>query len=140
MPARSHQISRLDEEAGDRSDIRNFRAPDSKGQADMAEALTLEHERNTDVMFADVRQPLPNVRIDVMDIGEIIGFPGQVHVRVQRAGDETVLLGLIIQNYSAFKKRVARRYRIISVRHAILLLVEALAAAFRIEHRELQAV
>jgi hypothetical protein len=89
-------------------------------------------EAHTDVMFVDLCEASPNDLIDVVDVGEQVGFPGQIQVRVNR--DKQILYGITIQKFSRFKRSLFWKYRMASVRHALFLLVIGLCAGLRLEH------
>jgi hypothetical protein len=96
--------------------------------------LKLQHEAHTDVAYVDVCDATRGATIDVVDVGEQIGFPvGQVLLRVER--DQRVLLGLTIHEFSSFKRRLLRYYRIASIQRGMQLLVNSLRAGIRIAER-----
>ncbi len=97
----------------------------------------LDHEAETDVLYVNVRRASSRATIGVIDIGEQIGFPGLVVARVDR--DRDILYGLTIQDYTAFKKKLLRKYRITSTRRALQLLLEPLVAGFNLEQLRAQA-
>jgi hypothetical protein len=99
-----------------------------------AQELKLEYERATDVMYGDLCQPATDSQIDVFDVGDQIGFPGQVSVRVDR--NNQVLLGITIERYSSFKRRLLWKYRMVSATSALNLLVSSLRVALTIGGNE----
>jgi uncharacterized protein YuzE len=99
-----------------------------------AQELKLEYERETDVMYVDLCPPGSDAQIDVFEVGENIGFPGQVLVRIDRSNQK--LLGVTIQRYSSFKRKLLWKYRMISVVWALNLLVGSLRAALAIGDKE----
>jgi hypothetical protein len=84
------------------------------------------HERHTDVMHIDLLDAPPDARVDVVEVGADIGFPGQLLVRVDR--DSRTMLGITILQFSSFQRRLRWTYRIASVQKALLLLVNLLRA------------
>ena len=88
-------------------------------------------ESRTDVMFVDLCDAAPDDLIDVVEVGDQVGFPGQIQVRVNR--EKQILYGITIQKFSRFKRSLFWKYRMASVRYALLLLVIALRAGLRLE-------
>lgn len=81
----------------------------------------LHHDKDTDVAYVDVcALPPSGVRIDVVDVTEELGFKSQVLARVDEDGK---LLGLIIGNYSAFKRELRRKYLALAVEKILDLIV-----------------
>jgi len=95
--------------------------------------ITLNYNRLTDVMFVDLLPLEEGSRVDVLDIGDEIGFPGQVQVRVDRK--RQIFYGLTIQNYTGFRRKILWQYRMWSIQCAIKLLVSTLLAGLDIDHR-----
>lgn len=104
-----------------------------KGAVVMAQEVAFKFEHNplTDVMFVDIRPLEKDSIVETMDIGEAVGFPGQVQVRVDP--ERQILYGLTIQNFTGFRRRLLWRYRMASFQRAIQLLVSMLIAGLRIE-------
>lgn len=81
----------------------------------------LHHNRETDVAYVDVCAEVPrNVRIDVIDVAQNLGLRTQVLARVAENGE---LLGLVIQNYPAFKRELRRKYLAFAVERPLDLLI-----------------
>lgn len=95
----------------------------------------LVYEKHSDVLYVNIVAPVEGTRVDVVDISEQVGFPGLVLARVSDAGDGQILYGLTIQNYSEFKKAVRWKYRMLSVKLALELIVKTVRAGFCLEHR-----
>jgi hypothetical protein len=93
--------------------------------------MTVHHERNTDVLWIDFCPTPESADVEVMDVGEDLGFPGQILVRVDCR--DRVLLGLIIQNSSDFVKRLMRQYRMESSDRGVSLLAATLRAGFQLQ-------
>jgi len=106
-----------------------------QGSCHMAQGIkiTLNYNRLTDVMFVDLLPLEEGSRVDVLDIGDEIGFPGQVQVRVDRK--RQIFYGLTIQNYTGFRRKILWQYRMWSIQCAIKLLVSTLLAGLDIDHR-----
>lgn len=133
MPASSHQVPRLAEEADNRDVSRTGMGGSSQGPGVMAleQKMRMHFEPHGNVMFVDICDASPNDRIDVIDVGEETGFPGLIQVRANR--QKQILYGVTIQNYSSFKRKLLWNYRMASVHHALVLLLMGLLAGFRLD-------
>lgn len=138
MPASSHQISRLAEEAPDRHLLRDCREPNPERESFVGEALTFRmlHEPHTDVMHVVMCEPHPDDRIDVIEVGEALGFPGQVLARVNL--DRRIVYGVTIQRFAAFKRQLLWQYHMASIQRALQLLIKTLCAGLRMDHHDHQ--
>ena len=134
MPASRHQESTLAEEAVDSDISRNRMGRTSKGSCAVAieQEMRTHFEPHGDVMFVDICDALPTDRIDVIEVGEQVGFPGLIQVRVNR--EKQLLYGLTIQNFTAFRRKLFWSYRMASVKSALVLLIMGLKAGFRADH------
>ena len=130
----SHQRSGLVEEANHHDVSRNTMGRPSARACSVASQSQMKmlHEPHGDVMFIDLCEAGPSDRIDVVEVGEQVGFPGQIQARVNR--ENQVLYGITIQNFTSFKRKLFWHYRMASIRHAIFLLVISLRAGLWIEH------
>lgn len=95
--------------------------------------LTFEHIKSTDVLFVDVEQPAEGTRITTVDVGEMLGFPGQILARLDYENE--ILYGLTIQNATNFKRKLLWQYKMVNAKSAIELLVAAIRAGFCIEEQ-----
>jgi hypothetical protein len=136
MPASGHQISRLDAKLSHRYDPSDTR-PSNNGlreagkEAVAEEEVRFEYSRHADVMFVDYRETPEGVTVDTVEIGDMVGFPGQVQARVNHA--EKILYGITIQNYSGFRRRLVWHYKTAAVRDTILLLLKSILAGSLID-------
>ncbi|MGA3048868.1 MAG: hypothetical protein ABSD67_19705 [Terracidiphilus sp.] len=81
----------------------------------------LHHNRETDVAYVDVCVEVPrNSRIAMIDVTQNLGLKTQVLARMDENGE---LLGLVIQNYSAFKRELRRKYLAFAVERLLDLLI-----------------
>jgi hypothetical protein len=81
----------------------------------------LHHNRETDVAYVDVCVEHPRTsRVDVIDVTEKLGLKTQVLARMDENGE---LLGLVIQNYPAFKRELRRKYLAFAVERLLDLLI-----------------
>jgi len=81
---------------------------------------TVHHDKVTDVAYVDVCLGTPDTRIDVQDVTAQLGMKTQVLARVDESGQ---FLGLIIQDYTAFKRELRRKYLALAVEKIIDLIV-----------------
>lgn len=93
--------------------------------------ITLVHERHSDVAHVIVCEPRPGAKIETVEIGDRVGFPGLITARVDADG---VLYGISIQNFASFKRTVRWQNRMLSLHKAIELIVRTLQAGLCIEH------
>jgi uncharacterized protein YuzE len=81
----------------------------------------VHHDKVTDVAYVDVCTDVPaDVRIDVQDVTDQLGMNTQVLARVDENGR---LLGIVIQDYTAFKRELRRKYLALAVEKIIDLIV-----------------
>jgi len=73
-----------------------------QGAGNLANQMKLEYDRLTDVMHVDVCFPGDGAHVDVLDVGDCLGFPGQVVARVNL--ENRIVYGFTIQRFSAFKR------------------------------------
>ncbi len=85
-------------------------------------------------MFVDLWPLEEGSHVEVLDIGDNLGFPGQIQVRVDLR--RQIFYGLTIQNYTGFKKKLLWRYRMWSMKSALRLLVYTLIAGLGIDNRK----
>jgi hypothetical protein len=93
--------------------------------------FTLEHNPFTDVMFVDLLPLEAGSKVEVIELGSVLGFPGQIQARVDR--EKEIFYGMTIQNYSGFRRTLLWRYRMWSVQRAIQLLVTTIIAGLCID-------
>lgn len=134
MPTSCRQGSGLAEETDNRDVSRDQMGGSPEGSCAVAieEKMRTHFEPHGDVLFVDLCEALPTDRIDVVDVGDQAGFPGQIQVRVNR--EKQIFYGVTIQNYSAFRRKLLWNYRMASVHHALVLLITGLMAGFRMDH------
>ncbi len=95
--------------------------------------FTLEHNPFTDVLFVDLWPLEPGSTVEVIELGQVLGFPGQIQARVDR--EKQIFYGMTIQNYAGFRRTLMWRYRMWSVRRAIQLLVTTIVAGLCIDQK-----
>ncbi len=95
-------------------------------------SITFEHDDFTDVVYATMKTPATHRHVQVIDVGEMVGFPGQVLARVD--GENGELYGLTIENFSKFRRKLMRQYQVKSAQGALELMAQSLAAGLSVEH------
>lgn len=101
-------------------------------------SIKVDHNKDTDVAFVDVCEAPQGVRICVVDVTEAIGFRTQVLARVDEDNQE--LLGLIIEDYPAFRRELMLKYQTARVKAVLETLVRTLKAGVGIgAHHQLLA-
>jgi hypothetical protein len=93
--------------------------------------MMFEHIKSSDVLFVDIRKPAKGARITTVDVGEMLGFPGQILARLDYENE--ILYGLTIQNAGSFKRKLLWKYKMASLKSAIALVIAALRAGLCIE-------
>lgn len=67
-----------------------------------------ELDKNTDVAFLDVEEAAPNAKIRMIDVSDRLGLRSQVMARVDI--ENKVVLGLMIEDYRAFRREIRMKY------------------------------
>jgi hypothetical protein len=130
MFAGSHQRAGLAEEADNHDLSRDEMGGSSERPRTVGtgDAIRTHYDKHGDIMFVDVCEAQLGDQIDVVDVGEETGFPGQIQVRVNQ--EKRIFYGITIQNFSSFKRRLFWKYRMASVNSAILWLITSIRAGF----------
>jgi hypothetical protein len=106
------------------------------------ENVKASYEKYSDVMFVELAETPRGVGIDTVEVGESVGFPGQIVARFNAETGE--VYGFVIERYSCVEKKLKREQAIRSARLALenLLqrIVEALKNCNPSMHLHLQAV
>ena len=91
------------------------------GEKAMNFEIKFSHDRTTDVAFVDAcEKPAEHIRIDVVDVTERLGLKTQVLARISEDGQ---VLGLIIQDYTRFKREVRVKYLAFAVERLLDLIL-----------------
>src|SRR5580658_10003189 len=88
--------------------------------------IRMDYNPRTDVMFVDLCPVRAGEQVEVIDVGEMLGFVGQVQVRLDPT--RHTLYGITIQNYRGFRRKLLWHYRMWSMRRALEFLVTTLRA------------
>ena len=136
MPTSCHQVPAVASQEPDRELLWDQRAAssgeDPQGSCTLAENLTMEYDRPTDVMHVDICFPSSAARVDVIDVGDCVGFPGQIVARVDL--ERKIMYGITIQNFSGFRRKLFWRYRMASIQRALQFMLNVLLAALWIQN------
>jgi hypothetical protein len=141
MVTSGHQISmgceiedrRAEARPNDKHMVQRSSESTAKGTGEGEDTFQLEYNDLTDVMFVDLAPLCEGSRICVIDVGDQVGFPGQIQVRVDL--EQQTLHGLTIQNYSGFRRKLIWRYRMWSIQAALRFLISSLIAGLNIDQR-----
>ena len=135
MPASSYQTGMVGEDETHRDILRGRKRIHSSGSCSLAEKekMTFEHIKSTDVLFVDVRAIDKDATITTLDVGALLGFPGQIYARVDR--DREIIYGLTVQNYRGFRRRLLWRYRMASMHRAMQLIISAVRVGLCLDNR-----
>lgn len=87
----------------------------------MMSEMKFTYRRNTDVAYVDIAEPLEHAEIEVREIGEQVGFPGQVLARFDAQTGQ--LYGLTFQRWSAMRRTLMWRHRTFMARKVLNELV-----------------
>ena len=83
--------------------------------------IELHHNKETNVAYIDVcLAESTGVRVDVLDVTQRLGLKTQVLARMDENGE---LLGLVIEDYSSFKRELRRKYLTFAVERILDLIV-----------------
>jgi ribosome-associated translation inhibitor RaiA len=94
------------------------------------ETFKANYEKYADVMFVDFTETPKHADVDTFELGEQVGFPGQIVVRFNaESGD---VYGVIIERYSAVEKKLKREAAKRNAKQALKQLVELILEALEI--------
>jgi hypothetical protein len=83
--------------------------------------IELHHYIETNVAYIDVcLAESTGVRVDVLDVTQRLGLKTQVLARMDENGE---LLGLVIEDYSSFKRELRRKYLTFAIERILDLIV-----------------
>jgi len=81
----------------------------------------VEIDKNTNVAFLDAVEAAPNAKIRMMPVSDQLGFRSQVVARVDI--ENNVFLGLVIEDYKAFRREIRMKYFAWRVEQIMVLLL-----------------
>lgn len=83
--------------------------------------VELHYNKETNVAYVDVCWPQSTgMRVDVLDVTHRLGLRTQVLARMDENGE---LLGLVIEDYTSFKRELRRKYLALAVERILDLIV-----------------
>lgn len=91
----------------------------------MTSQITID--KNTGVAFIDVSEAAENAEIQVISVSDILGLHSQVRARYD--ADNRILLGLIIEDYPAFRREIMLKYVAFRVGKIVDLLICSVKAS-----------
>jgi hypothetical protein len=93
--------------------------------------FSLHHNKTTDMAFIDILPTPKEGKISVIDVSDILGIGTTVLGRFDEEGN---LLGLTVENYKDFRRKLMRKYLALAVDRIIGLLVDRVKSAFSNQH------
>ena len=92
----------------------------------------LVHDKTTDVAFIDFFEAKADSRIRVIDVSDDLGLKSQVLARVDQQGN---VLGVVIEDFSAFRREVRLKYAAFAVDKIIELIVTTVRGLIQGQHQ-----
>lgn len=90
------------------------------------------HDKATGVAFIDVNEANPHARIRVIEVSDLLGLRSQVRARYD--ADSGTLLGLVIEDYPAFRREIMLKYVALRVEKIVDLIVCTVKASLTHHH------
>jgi len=84
-------------------------------------------DKNTDVAFIDVTEAAENAVIRVMSVSDLLGLKSEITARFD--AQNGTLLGLTIEDYSAFRREITMKYMAFRIGKIIDLLICSVKAS-----------
>ena len=94
----------------------------------------LTYDKTTGVAFIDVNEAQENARIRVISMSERLGLRNEVMARFDDEND--VLLGLIIEDYRAFRREIMVKYVAFRVERIVELILFSVKASVSHDHSD----
>lgn len=94
----------------------------------------LTYDKITGVAFVDVSEASADAKIRTIEVSDLLGLRSQVRARFD--ADNGVLLGLIIEDYRAFRREIMLKYVAFRVEKIVDLIVCSVKAALTNEHSD----
>jgi hypothetical protein len=102
------------------------------GEKVMTSQLT--YDRATKVAFIDVNEAAPNAKIRVISVSDMLGLRSEIRARYDAEND--LLLGLIVEDYPAFRREIMIKYVAFRVEKIVELLVCSVRASLTHDHSD----
>jgi hypothetical protein len=98
--------------------------------------MTVVHDKVTDVGFIDIAEAPKDASIRVVDVTEELGLKNQVMARIDVTND--VFLGIMVEDYPAFRRELHRKYVALKIEEIITLILSRLNATLSGQHQDHQ--
>jgi hypothetical protein len=95
--------------------------------------MTVSHDKVTNVGFFDVAEAAEDAIIRVIDVTDQFGLKNQVLARIDTKNE--VFLGIMVEDYPAFRRELHRKYVALKIEEIINLMLAKLAATFTCQHQ-----
>jgi hypothetical protein len=102
------------------------------GEKAMTSHMTFD--KTTGVAFIDVKEASLNARIRVISVSELLNLRSQVRARYDE--ESGALLGLIIEDYRAFRREIMLKYVAFRVERIVELFVCSVKGALSHDHSD----
>jgi hypothetical protein len=89
--------------------------------------MTVVHDKVTNVGFLDIAEAAQDAKIRVIDVTDELGLKNQVLARIDVTND--VFLGIMVENYPAFRRELHRKYVAFKIEEIITLILDKLNAS-----------
>lgn len=90
--------------------------------------FSIQRDNFAGVLYANTATPPPDAQIDVVDIGDEVGFPQLILARRDARTGE--LYGITVRDEQAFREAAENAYGTDNVRRALTLLLKPLTAGW----------
>jgi hypothetical protein len=98
--------------------------------------MTVVHDKVTDVGFIDIAEAPKGSSIRVIDVTDELGLKNQVMARIDITND--VFLGIMVEDYPAFRRELHRKYVALKIEEIITLILGKLKASLSGQHQHHQ--
>lgn len=99
----------------------------------MTPHVTITTDKNTGVAYVDVAESRQDARIVVVSISERLGLRSEITARIE--ADSGKLLGLIVEDYSAFRREIMIKYVAFRVEKIVDLIVCSVKASLAVSEQ-----
>jgi hypothetical protein len=94
--------------------------------------MTVTHDKVTNVGYLDVAEAAEDAKIRVVDVTDQLGLKTQVLARIDVKNE--VFLGVIVEDYPAFRRELHRKFLAAKIEEIINLMMGKLKATFTCHH------
>jgi len=96
--------------------------------------MIVVHDKVTNVGYLDVEEAAADATIRVVDVSDQLGLKTQVLARIDVKNE--IFLGVIVENYPAFRRELHRKYVALKIEEIITLMLGKLTATFSCQHHD----